>query len=83
MQHLVKMRADKKILLGKKTTLKVVVNLAEEVKRMGGKRIPGTTHDKSCVMAPLIAGGEARGLIELTDPEKEYAFDDDDLRWVE
>ena len=47
-------------------------------------RIPGTSADeKSAVWVPLVWGGEARGLVSITDYQREYAFTESDVRLLE
>ena len=36
--------------------------------------------EKSAVYVPLVAGDQARGLISLTDIEREHAFSESDVR---
>ena len=51
---------------------------------LGATRIPGTSSDeKSAVWVPLVWGGEARGLVSITDYQREHAFSDSDVRLLE
>ena len=44
---------------------------------------PGTQMEKSAVFVPLVAGDQARGLINLIDMEREHAFSDSDVRLLQ
>ncbi len=47
-------------------------------------RIPGTSADeKSAVWVPMVWGGEARGLVCITDYQREHAFSESDVRLLE
>jgi GAF domain-containing protein/CheY-like chemotaxis protein/anti-sigma regulatory factor (Ser/Thr protein kinase) len=58
-------------------------NLMQEAERYGSFILPGTAAPKSQVMVPLVAGDQARGLIELVDMQREHAFDDADVRLLQ
>lgn len=67
-------------------TLETVVineNTAQAMERYGSVLMPGTVMSKSSVFVPLVAGGKARGLIDLADNEKEHAFSDSDVRLLQ
>ena len=44
---------------------------------------PGTQMEKSAVYVPLVAGDQARGLINLIDMEREHAFSESDVRLLQ
>src|SRR5512147_97047 len=45
--------------------------------------MPGTQAEKSAVFVPLVVGDQARGLIALTNLEREHAFSDSDVRLLQ
>ena len=45
--------------------------------------IPGTEAPKSALFVPLVAGDQARGLINLIDLEREHAYSASDVRLLE
>ncbi len=50
----------------------------------GGQRIAGTSADeKSAIWVPLAWAGEGRGLVCLTDYQREYAFNESNVRLLE
>ncbi|MFM8876374.1 MAG: GAF domain-containing protein, partial [Anaerolineae bacterium] len=55
-------------------------NVNTEVEKYGSYVLSGTTVPKSMVMVPLIVGDQGRGLIELSDFQKEHAFSESDVR---
>ncbi|MEP7057038.1 MAG: GAF domain-containing protein, partial [Caldimonas sp.] len=63
----------------------VVINerVAEAIARYGSSLIPGTQLEKSAVFVPLVAGDQARGLINLIDVDREHAFSTSDVRLLE
>jgi GAF domain-containing protein/CheY-like chemotaxis protein len=63
----------------------VVINerMDEESAKYGSFTIPGTQDEKSAVFVPLVVGGQARGLINLIDMEREHAFSDSDVRLLQ
>ncbi len=64
----------------------VVVNekLVEAAKQYGSTHLlHGTEPPKSIVFVPLVAGDAARGLIVLTDMDREHAFSDSDIRLLQ
>jgi PAS domain S-box-containing protein len=61
-------------------TLVVNENVIQASEEYGSYTLPGTQVEKSLVMVPLIAGGQARGLIHLVDNEHEHAFSDSAVR---
>jgi len=64
-------------------SLMINENFAEEAEKYGSGHVPGTAHSKSLVVVPLVIGNQARGLIDLTDTEKEHAFKESDVRLLE
>ncbi|HEY5307046.1 MAG TPA: GAF domain-containing protein, partial [Casimicrobiaceae bacterium] len=68
-----------------RTRQTVVVNdrMDEETAKYGSYTLPGTESEKSAVFVPLIAGDQARGLINLFDMEREHAFGESDVRLLQ
>lgn len=64
-------------------TLVINENMAQMVEQLGSYILPGTQMEKSVVYVPLIAGNQARGLIELIDMENEHAFSESDVRLLQ
>jgi len=64
-------------------TLVVNENILEEMEKYGSYVLPGTAMPKSQLMVPLVAGDQARGLIEIVDMDREHAFDDSDVRLLQ
>src|SRR5215472_7256023 len=58
-------------------------NMAQAYEKYGAFLIPGTQQEKSSVYVPLVAAGQARGLIGLVDLEREHAFSDSDVRLLQ
>ena len=69
----------------RRTRETLVINEAMEqaVLRHGSSVIAGTLMAKSSVYVPLVAGDQARGLINLDDYEREHAFSDSDVRLLQ
>jgi len=63
----------------------VVINadMDEAMKRYGAFTIPGTLVERAAVYVPLVAGDQARGLIELNDYENENVFSESDVRLLQ
>ena len=57
--------------------------MARHVEAYGSSVLPGMQMDKSAVYVPLVAGDQARGLINLIDIEREHAFSDSDVRLLQ
>ena len=72
-----------KYVLESRKTLVINENIDEEVKKYDSYTLPGTADEKSALYVPLIAGNEARGLINLIDMENEHAFKEADVRLLE
>jgi signal transduction histidine kinase/CheY-like chemotaxis protein len=68
-----------------RTRQTVVINqdMARELKAYGARVLPGTRMDKSAVYVPLISGDQGRGLITLSDAERENAFSPSDVRLLQ
>ncbi len=64
-------------------TLVVNENMAQTMERLGSYLLPGTQMEKSAVFVPLIVGDKVRGIIELTNMEREHAFSSSDVRLLE
>ncbi len=58
-------------------------NMREADKKYGSYTIPGTKDEQSAVLVPLVVGDQARGLISLTNMEREHAFSDSDVRLLQ
>ncbi len=58
-------------------------NMAQAMEKYGSYTLPGTQMDKSAAFVPLVAGDQARGLINLKDMEREHAFSDADVRLLQ
>ena len=57
--------------------------MAQAVEEYGSYTMPGTMIEKSAVYVPLIVGDQARGLINLTNVEREHAFSESDVRLLQ
>jgi GAF domain-containing protein/CheY-like chemotaxis protein len=66
-----------------KQTLVINENMADQMSRFGAQIVPGTQMDKSAVYVPLVWGGEARGMVSVSDYEQENAFSESDIRLLE
>ena len=64
-------------------TLVINENMREADRKYGSYTIPGTKDEQSAVFVPLVVGDQARGLISLTDMEREHAFSDSDVRLLQ
>ena len=58
-------------------------NIEEETNKLGSYTLPGTEIEKSAVFVPLVIGDQARGLINLSNMERENAFSDSDVRLLQ
>jgi PAS domain S-box-containing protein len=58
-------------------------NMAQALEKYGSYTIPGTQSEKSAVYVPLLVGDQVRGLINLTNMEREQAFSDSDVRLLQ
>ena len=63
----------------------LVINedMAQQVEAFGSRIHPGTQMEKSAVYVPLVAGGQARGLINMGDLNREHAFSASDVRLLQ
>jgi GAF domain-containing protein len=64
-------------------TLVINENLDQEMERYGSRTLPGTQSGKSVVFVPLASGEKVRGVISLSDMEREHAFSDSDVRLLQ
>ncbi|HMA21859.1 MAG TPA: GAF domain-containing protein, partial [Gemmatimonadaceae bacterium] len=64
-------------------TLVINENMAQAVESYGSRVLPGSHMEKSSIYVPLVAGDQARGLINLFDMEREHAFSDSDVRLLQ
>jgi len=64
-------------------TLLLNENVAAEMAKYGSYTFPGTEPEKSSIWVPLIAGDQARGLINLVNMEREHAFSESDVRLLQ
>ncbi len=69
--------------LHKRETLVINENMTQAMEQYGSYLLPGTDVQKSMMMVPLIAGEQARGMIEVLDMEREHAFHDSDVRLLQ
>ena len=58
-------------------------NMLETLEKFGSYIMPGTQAEKSAVYVPLVVGDQARGLVSLSDFEREHAFSDSDVRLLQ
>jgi hypothetical protein len=66
------------------STLLINENFDHEATKLGAGIIPGTSADeKSAVWVPLAWGGHVRGLVSLTDYQRERAYSPSDVRLLE
>jgi GAF domain-containing protein/CheY-like chemotaxis protein len=64
-------------------TLLINDKMDEATAKYGSFTIPGTGSPKSSLFVPLVAAGEARGLINLVNVERENAYSDADVRLLQ
>ncbi len=64
-------------------TVLINENMAEAVARYGSSVLPGAQMEKSAVYVPLVAGDQARGLINLIDMKREHAYTESDVRLLQ
>ena len=64
-------------------TLVINENMLQEVEKYGSYTIPGTQIEKSAVFVPLVVGDQVRGLINLTNMEREQAFSEADVHLLQ
>lgn len=58
-------------------------DILKEMKKVGSCIIPGTAPEKSLVLVPLIASSQVRGMISLSDFDRENAFSKSDVRLMQ
>ncbi len=63
----------------------VVINedMEQSVQKYGSYTMPGTQAEKSSVFVPLQVGDQVRGLINLSNMEREHAFSESDVRLLQ
>ena len=64
-------------------TLVINENMLQAVEEYGSDIMPGTQTAKSEIFVPLIVGDQARGLVGLSDFEREHAFSESDVRLLQ
>ncbi len=64
-------------------TIVINENADQMIEAYGSYVLPGTQAPKSSVYVPLVVGGQARGLINLIDMEREHAFSESDVRLLQ
>ena len=64
-------------------TLVINENMSQAIEKYGSYTMPGTQMEKSGIWVPLVVGDQARGLICLTNMEREHAFNDSDVRLLQ
>ncbi|MEO8305833.1 MAG: GAF domain-containing protein [Betaproteobacteria bacterium] len=64
-------------------TVVINENMAQEIEKYGSYVLPGTQAAKSSVFVPLVAGDQARGLIDLNNYEREHAYSESDVRLLQ
>ncbi len=64
-------------------TVVVNKNMPEAKAKYGSFTVAGTAEEKSGVFVPLVADGQARGVIHLYDIAREHAFSDSDVRLLQ
>ena len=79
---LVKMGIAAHVLHTRKTL--VINENAEQVREQyGASVLPGTQAAKSAIYAPLVTGDQARGVVAVSNYEREHAFSGSDIRLFE
>jgi len=65
-------------------TLVINENFVQELEKYGAKLVPGRLHHpRSGIFVPLIVSDQARGLIILSNVEREQAFNSSDVRLLQ
>jgi GAF domain-containing protein/CheY-like chemotaxis protein/tetratricopeptide (TPR) repeat protein len=64
-------------------TLVINENVEEESQKYGSYILDDTAASKSELFVPLIVGDQARGLINLSDYQREHAFSESDVRLLQ
>ncbi len=58
-------------------------NLEERMKELGSYILPGTQVEKSFMAVPIMVSGTARGMVSISNYEKENAFNESDVRLLQ
>jgi serine phosphatase RsbU (regulator of sigma subunit) len=58
-------------------------NVAELAARLGQHTIPGTITPKTWLGVPMIVGDQVTGILSLQDIDREYAYDESDVRLLQ
>jgi GAF domain-containing protein len=58
----------------------VLLNTSQSIKEYGMQTLDETKPSKSVLGVPLVSGGVVRGVISLQNLDREYAFDEEDVR---
>jgi len=61
----------------------LVINERAEYAKYGSRTLPGTKSDLCGVYVPLLLGDQVRGMITLTEQEREHAFTPSDVRLLQ
>ncbi|HNF36800.1 MAG TPA: GAF domain-containing protein, partial [Anaerolineales bacterium] len=64
-------------------TLVVNENAAEVREKFGSYLLPGTASAKSSIYVPMIISGQVRGLVSISNYEREHAFSDSIVRLLQ
>ncbi|TMG98037.1 MAG: GAF domain-containing protein, partial [Betaproteobacteria bacterium] len=72
-----------KHVLRTRETLIINENMAQAMEQYGSFTLPGTQMEKSTVLVPMVVGDQARGVISLSDMEREHAFSTSDVRLLQ
>jgi len=64
-------------------TLVINENMEDEAAKYGSYILPSTVGERSAAFVPLVVGDHARGLISLTDVERDHAFSASDVRLLQ
>ncbi|MGH8714227.1 MAG: GAF domain-containing protein [Casimicrobiaceae bacterium] len=70
-------------ILRTRETLLINENMAQEIEKYGSVTLPGSQMEKSTVFVPLVAGEQVRGVITVSDMEREHAFSPSDVRLLQ
>ncbi len=67
-----------------RATMLIDEDITTRLAQFGSVTLPGTSSgEKSAVWVPLVWGNEARGVVSITDYEREHAFSPSDVRLLE
>jgi len=64
-------------------TVVINENMEKAIREYGSYTLPGTQLEKSAIYVPLIVGDQVRGLINLSNIEREDAFSESDVRLLQ